>query len=255
MKKIHFTLVITTILFSLNVLAQTESVEVIVKESLEQLPSEDAQSYCNVMERLASTGEKGIVEIAGQMMPADKGENAQFEYAINGVVDYTLRKGNEKYRAGIIEGLVKALNGCSDNPHKAFLMSELQKCATPKKFGVFCKYLSDPYLQDFAISGIAKLQGADKKVLKLIKSEKAPREKLAYLAYFKQLKKAEKTLLNWLPTADERTKASIYMALTTCGSAKSMKVLEEAAKNVDFKIDATSATDAYLRLKEKLGQE
>ena len=77
MKKIHFTLVITTILFSLNVLAQTESVEVIVKESLEQLPCEDAQSYCNVMERLAATGEKGIVEIAGQMMPADKGKNAQ----------------------------------------------------------------------------------------------------------------------------------------------------------------------------------
>ena len=33
-----------------------------------------------------------------------------------------------------------------------------------------------------------------------------------------------------------------------------LQILEEAARNVDYKVDATGATDAYLQLKENLGK-
>lgn len=255
MKKTRFAWVSIALLLALNGFAQTGNVEAIVCEVLEQLPAENNQEYRTAMERLASTGKEGILQVARKMVPADKGENARFEYAISGLVDYVLLTGNKAYRTSTASGLTKALEECTDNPHKAYLMSELQKCASAKEFRVFSRYLNDPYLQDFAISGIAKLQGAEKSTIKLIKSGKAPHEKLAYLAYFKQLNGLEKILLGWLPNADERTTASIYAALSACGSSKSLKLLEEAARKVDFKTDATGATDAYLRLKERLETE
>lgn len=254
MKNLRLTFVMSSLLLGLSTWAQTGNVETTVKECLEQLPTQDSKTYGQTMERLAACGGEGIVLLSSQMDRAGKAQDAKYEYAIGGIVDYTMMKGTEKNRAGIIDGLTQALKACTDNPNRAFLMSELQKCGTAREFRVYCNYLNDAYLQDYAISGIAKLPGVDKKTVKLIKSAKAPREKLAYLAYFKKLKGAEKTLLRWLPEADEKTKASIYMALTTCGSNKSLPILEEAARNVDYKVDATGATDAYLQLKENLGK-
>ena len=56
-----------------------------------------------------------------------------------------------------------------------------------------------------------------------------------------------------LSTKDEII--NLYLSLKPEKYIKHKKVKEEAAKNEDYKIDATGATDAYLRMKEKLGQE
>lgn len=252
MRTIRLTLVMGVLLLGIHTLRATDDVGMIVMEGLNKLPLQDTQSYNEVMESMAVAGKNAIILIADQMNAAEWDQRSKLEYAIDGVVDYTMMTGKKKYRSGVVNGLTTALYNCSDNPNKAFLLSELQKCATAREFDVFRRYLSDPYLQDYAISGIAQLKGIDRQTVKLIKAEAAPREKLAYLAYFKQLKGVEKTLLNWLPDADEKTKASIYMALITCGSERSLKVLQEAAHDVGYKTDATGVMDAYLRLAEKM---
>ncbi len=253
MRKIQYTLLvlIASFVFGLNLNAQVDSrnrtVETIIIDGLGQLPTQNAKKYNEVIGEFAATGEKGMLLLAEKLVPADKGQNSKYEYAINSTVDYVMAPGNEKYRSAVVSALVKALDKCTDNPNKAFLMSELQKCATANEFGVYEKYLNDKYLQDYAISGIAKLPGVDNKVVELINAEKAPKAKLAYLAYFKQLNGVEDKLLSWLP-ADEKTTAAIYNALTVCGSEKSAKVLAAAAKKVAYDDDATGATDSYLQL-------
>lgn len=258
MKKIQYSFIILLVsfVFGLNLNAQVDSrnrtVETIIVDGLGQLPTQNAKKYNEVISEFAATGEKGLLLLAEKMVPADKGENSKYEYAINSTVDYVMAPGNEKYRSAIVSGLVKALDKCTDNPNKSFLMSELQKCATANEFGVFEKYLGDSYLQDFAISGIAKLPGVDNKVVELINAEKAPKDKLAYLAYFKKLNGVEDKLLSWLPGADEKTTTAIYNALTVCGSDKSAKVLAAASKKVGYDDDATGATDSYLQLLNNL---
>jgi hypothetical protein len=238
---------------NVNISAQLDSrnrtVETIIIDNLGQLPAANHEKYAQVMGEIAATGEKGIVQLASMLGPASTTKNAKFEYALNSVTDYVMTPGNQKYLDGVRKGLISALDKCTDNANKAFLMTQLQKCATSNEVGVFEKYLSDKYLQDYAIRGLAATPGIDSEVLNLIKGEKAPKSSLAYLAYFKKLKDAEPVLLNWAKTdTDQKDLASIYNALTTCGSAQSLKYLSGVAKKLNYANDATGATNAFLTL-------
>lgn len=238
---------------SINISAQLDSrnrtVETIIIDNLGQLPAPTHQKYVQAMSEIAATGAKGIVQLAAMLGPAATTQNAKFEYALNSVTDYVMTPGNQKYLDGVRKGLVEALEKCTDNANKAFLMTQLQKCATANEVGVFEKYLSDKYLQDYAIRGLAATPGIDGETLNIIKGEKAPKSALAYLAYFKKLKDAEPILLDWAKSeTDKNNLASIYNALTTCGSSKSLKYLSGIAKSLNYANDATGASNAFLTL-------
>jgi len=243
--------------FGMTVSAQEQdsrhrTVETIIADGLAQLPAQDSNTYNQIMSEFASTGQKGIQMLAGMLKPADKNKNASFEYAINGMVNYATTPGKENLLAPIRQGLIDGLEQCTDKTNQAFLMSQLQKCATSKEASVFEKYLSDSYLQDFAIRGLAATPGIDNEIINLIKEEKAPKSSLAYLAYFKKLKGVEPILLSWLKGADEKTLTSVYNALTVCGSTASIKELQKAAQQKNFALENTSATDSYLQLLNNL---
>ena len=61
---------------------------IVARRILAQLPAADAKVFNQVMGELAATGSKGVEMIAAMLVPADKGKNATFEYALNGVVAY-----------------------------------------------------------------------------------------------------------------------------------------------------------------------
>lgn len=234
--------------------AQNRDVEALVEENLALLPTQDDSQYGKVIRALASAGEQGVVLIAQRIKPDDAEENEKYEYALNSMADYVMRVGDRSLRAGLVRGLTQAVDRSTDNPTKAFLLSTLTKCATSEEYEVYLKYLDDPYLQDFALSGMAQLPGVDEQVVKLIQADKAPRLKLAYLAYFRKLEGVESTLLGWLPGADEKTTSSIYQALTVCGSSKSVKALGKASRRVGYDIDPTGATDAWLQILHQKGK-
>lgn len=82
----------------------------------------------------------GIEAMAAMLVPAADGANATVEYALNGVVDYVTAQGNEAARAQVAAGLKSAIDKCTDNANKAFLMSLLQICATDEDAPAFVKY-------------------------------------------------------------------------------------------------------------------
>jgi hypothetical protein len=220
----------------------------IIADGLAQLPAKNIGTFNQVMSEMAATGHEGIEMIADMLKPATEGKNAVFEYAINGIVDYSLQPGNEKLRNGVNEGITNAIEKCTDNPNKAFLMTQLQKFGDKKNVGTFEKYLSDKYLMEFALRGLAATNGIDDEVISLMKAEKAPRTELAYLAKFKKIKAAEPILLSWLDGTDEKTKKQLYEDIAVCGGNASVKTLQKAAKAAGFAPDPTRATDAYIQL-------
>ena len=164
--------------------ARQRTIATIIADALDQLPAAKQQDYNNIMNELMSTGTAGIVLLGEMLVPADKGKNASIEHALYGVVSYVTAPDKADKRAEVRKGLAKAIEKCTDNPNRAFLMSQLQRCATVEDIPVFVKYLHDAYLAEWAINGLAHTEGANEALLDLIKKEVAPREKLAVFSLF-----------------------------------------------------------------------
>lgn len=255
MKKIFLSLALAALLpFSAVAQdARQRTTATIVADALDQLPAARQKTYDSVVKDLASTGAEGINQLAGMLVPADKGKNATLEYALYAVVSYVTAPEKDAERAEVRKGLKEAIDKCTDNANKAFLMNMLQRCATAEDAPFFVKYAKDNYLADWAINGLGMIEGMDDALLELIKNDGACREKLAYAAGDKKLAAAEPILIGWLKDADAKTKKAIYHALGIIGTAKSLPVLGAAAKAVKYDWEPeTDVNSAYLRLIKNL---
>ena len=255
MKKIFLSLALAALLpFSAVAQdARQRTTATIVADALDQLPAARQKTYDSVVKDLASTGAEGINQLAGMLVPADKGKNATLEYALYAVVSYVTAPEKDAERAEVRKGLKEAIDKCTDNANKAFLMNMLQRCATAEDAPFFVKYAKDNYLADWAINGLGMIEGMDDALLELIKNDGACREKLAYAAGDKKLAAAEPYLIGWLKDADAKTKKAVYHALGIIGTAKSLPVLGAAAKADKYDwVPETDATSAYLRLIKNL---
>lgn len=235
--------------------ARMRTSETIIADGLNQLPAADKSTFDTVMGELVSTGAEGIAQIAGMLVPADKGKNAIVEYALNGVVAYATTPGKDAEKAVVRKGLAQALEACTDNPHKAFLMTLLRNCGEAEDAPVFVKYLNDDYLAEWAISGLTSIPGTEEVLLDLMKKEAAPKAALASAAGIKKMAAAEPILIDWLKKADAATARAIYHSLAQCGTSLSIPVLGKAPMKVNYESIETDVTAAYLRLLKRLVAE
>ncbi len=235
--------------------ARMRTSETIIADGLNQLPASEKKTFDTVMGELVSTGAEGIAQIAGMLVPASEGKNAVVEYALNGVVAYATTPGKDAEKAVVRQGLKQALEACTDNPNKAFLLTLLRNCGVAEDAPVFVKYLNDEYLAEWAISGLTSIDGTEEILLDLMKKEAAPKVALAHAAGIKKMASAEPILLAWLKNADAPTARAIYQSLAQCGTSLSLPVLGKAAKKVGYAWEESDATAAYLRMMKKLVAE
>ena len=234
--------------------ARQRTAATIVADGLNQLPAQTPKAFDAVMQELAATGAEGIRMMAGMLVPASEGKNAAVEYALNGVVNYVTAAGREELAKEVRAGLAAAVDACTDKPNQAFLLSQLQLCATAAEAPVFVKYADDKYLADYAVRGLISTPGTDGAILTLIESASAPSALLAYAAAEKRLEAAEPVLLKWAaaPTADEATKEAVCNALAKCGSEASLPTLAAAAKAAGYAFENSQAASAYIELLTRL---
>lgn len=233
--------------------SRNRTAETIISDGLAQLPAKNQAVYNEVIGEMAATGQKGIEMLAGMLKPADKSQNALFEYAIDAVVSYATHADNAALQQNIHDGLIAGLKNCNDDANRAFLMTQLNKLARKGDAELYASYLSDPYLRHYAISGLALVPGDEDMVAGIINNAAAPDADLAYVAYFKKLKDVEPVLIKWTESTDPEILAAVYNALAVCGTDAAIKPLQKAAKAVKFANDPTGAVDAYLRLLSNLG--
>lgn len=235
--------------------ARQRTVETIVADGLAQLPAPDGAVFNQVMGELAATGSKGVELICAMLVPADKGKNATFEYALNGIASYVTDPAHEALRAEVRKGLLAAIDRCGDNANRAFLFSQLQICSTAADAGVFARYLDDAYLSDYALRTLISTPGTDDLLLAEARKENltaARKQALAYAFAEKRMAAAEPLLLSWLDGADAALAEQIYNALAVCGSQAAVKPLAAAAARNGYAFDNAGAADAYLRLLARL---
>ena len=257
MKKLYIILALVALL-PWSVAAQDARMrtsETIIADGLNQLPASEKKTFDTVMGELVSTGAEGIAQIAGMLVPAGEGKNAIVEYALNGVVAYATTPGKDAEKAVVRQGLKQALEACTDNPNKAFLLTLLRNCGEAEDASTFVKYLNDEYLSEWAISGLTSIDGTEEILLDLMKKGAAPKVALAHAAGIKKMASAEPILMAWLKNADAPTARAIYQSLAQCGTSLSLPVLGKAAKKVGYAWEETDATAAYLRLMKKLVAE
>ena len=235
--------------------ARMRTSETIIADGLNQLPASEKKTFDTVMGELVSTGAEGIAQIAGMLVPAGEGKNAIVEYALNGVVAYATTPGKDAEKAVVRQGLKQALEACTDNPNKAFLLTLLRNCGEAEDASTFVKYLNDEYLSEWAIGGLTSIDGTEEILLDLMKKGAAPKVALAHAAGIKKMASAEPILMAWLKNADAPTARAIYQSLAQCGTSLSLPVLGKAAKKVGYAWEETDATAAYLRLMKKLVAE
>ena len=258
MKKILAILLLTLVPFAAGAQdARQRTAATIVADGLNQLPAQNPKAFDAVMQELAATGAEGIRMMAGMLVPAAEGKNAAVEYAINGVVSYATAAGREELAREVRAGLVAAVEACTDKPNQAFLLSQLQLCATAAEAPVFVKYTSDKYLADYAVRGLISTPGTDGAILALIEQSPAPQALLAYAAAEKRLAAAEPALLKWAadPAADDATKEAVYNALARCGGEASLATLAAAAKAAGYTFTESDAAGAYVSLLARLAAE
>lgn len=224
-------------------------VSTIVADALAQLPASRQNNYNTLMGELVGTGTDGVLQLASMLVPADKGQNNLVEYALDGVVSYVGADVANPNRAAVRKGLVEAVAKCGDDANRAFLLSLLQRISAAEDAVVFFKYLSDKYLCQVALNGLATVPDGGAALLDVMKTDAAPRADMARVAGYVGLKNAEPVLLSWIKGADAKTLDAIYYALGRVGTSKSLPSLMKAAKasNYEWGKD-NSATEGLLTL-------
>lgn len=228
--------------------ARNRTSQTIVADALAQLPVANQNNYEKVMGEIAGTGADGIKQLASMLVPADKGENATVEHALNGVVAYVSAPGREAECAEVRKGLIEAIKTTTDNPNRAFLMTLLRNCATTDDVAVFESYVSDPYLREWAIAGLTTLPGGEDAILRLIENNGAPNDVLANAAGSMKIAAAEPVIINWAKEVSGRDAAPFYRALGNIGGSKSVSVLSKAAKKQNYSWEPDAATESYVIL-------
>ena len=235
--------------FCLSVSAQDSRNRVtstIIADGLAQLPAKDLNVCQQVIGEMAATGTEGMQMLISYLAPSAQAKNAKFEYAIDGIVSYVSEKNDAALTGNIRKALAEGIEKQSDPVNKAFLMSQLQKIATPADAPLFAKYLGDATLGEPALAAISTIGNAAV-VKDLVEKGTAPKAALAHLVGQVPVAGVEGTLASWVTGADTKTLAAIYNALAACGTDKSFSLLHNAAKAVGFNDDPTGATDAYLK--------
>ena len=219
MKTIRQTLTLLTfaLFFAANVTAapldeRQRTVETVVADALAQLPAATAGDYDKIMGELAATGAEGVGILADMLVPASQGENAAVEYALNGVASFVTAAGREQLRPAVCEGLLAALARCKDDANRAFLVSQLQLCATADNAATLAAYIDDPYLGDPVLRALISIPDSEATLLSLARRSDlsdAQRAALAYAFGEKRTAAAEPILLGWIDGADDATRAAL----------------------------------------------
>lgn len=158
MKKIFITILLAALMpFAAGAQdARQRTAETIVADALAQLPAQTPKAFDSLMQELAATGADGIRMMAAMLVPAAEGKNAPVEYAINGVVSYVTAAGREELAREIRAGLTDAVAASTDKSNQAFLLSQLQLCATAadtaSRYGNVSVAPFDGLVRDFVVA-------------------------------------------------------------------------------------------------------
>ena len=229
-----------------------------VADLLAQMPTKDLAQRDKAMHELYTLGTEGYQKLAGLLVPLGTGDDTAVRFAINSFSRYSSQFGKDKERAFAEDNLLAELQKQSNTEVRTFLMNQLNLVASEKSIPALAEYLTN---EDLCEPATQTLLSINKKI----------DAKVFFTAFPQAGKKNKATLVRALgilqctgaialisPYIDDEDAAmqkTALAALANIGAPGSYKKMLAAAEKVDFKYDATNASEAFLKYTDRLGEQ
>ncbi|GHT80654.1 hypothetical protein FACS189467_3340 [Bacteroidia bacterium] len=203
----------------------------IIADVLAQMPAEQTDQYYGQIKELSTTGEEGVLQLVGMLLPPGKGSNANVEFALSGWANYVTGEGLEAARLTTANALAKSLDRVSDPYNKAFVIRLIGIAGKGEAVAQLTPYLSDAsaVVSGAASAALASINGTAPQKVQL--SEKEAKDRL---------KKAEKAGLR-------KERIAALGMLMAAKPSNALPVLQTALKDVDrtYRYAALSFASEY----------
>ena len=227
--------------------------QTIIADALTQIPTQDGETYQNLMKDLCSTGEEGVLTMVKMLNPPGKGSNATIDFALSGMSHYATGEGLSAVRKTLESAYMKALDQTNELETKAFIIRQLQIVGQDECIEALARYLNQEDLCSPAALALASIgsekagQALQVSLLRRMGTAKTQQSVLQAIGEA-QLPVNEDLIKGMLGTGDENFQKTVLYALSRTGTKASIPVLASAAEKTGFTTEKTGANDAYIRL-------
>lgn len=257
MKKIY--LIFLASLLCLTMSAQyptNRTAKTIVADVLAQMPSKKQTGYNAMMKDLVSAGGEGVLQLTAMLDNDKTGNTASLKYALSGLAHYVAADGLEEERLMVSNALVKSLDQVKDRETKAFIIRQLTMVAKDEAVEKLGSFLSDESLCGAASRALASIatEASANMLLEGLTTVSDEKSKMNIAVALGEMEASgvEEELLKLLNSNNSDLQKSVLYALSRCGNKASIKALDAAAQKVNYGLDKTGATEAYIILLKRL---
>lgn len=229
-----------------------------IADVLAKFPSADKKQYDANVDQLQKLGADGLQQMIAMLSPEGKGDNTALEYAISAYSSSVMKAGGRE-RKTAVDVYCASLKNLKDPSNINFIIRQLQLVGNDESLQCLSPYLKDERQAGPAARAIAQVgtEAAGKLLFGALtasdsKDKASIIEALGYLRY----SPAAPAIEAEFNKGNVQIKKVSGYALAKIGAPSSAKVLHDAAKSENFKLDNTTATPAYLAyLKELSGND
>lgn len=231
------------------------SAQTVVADILAQSPFDKPSDYEKAMKELLSTKEEGILQLVGMMVNPAKGDNNKVEYALSGLT-FTAAKEDNANRLMVSNAYLKSLDKTTERETLAFVIRQLEVVAQDEAVEKLASYLSSESLSSPAANalshiGTPKANGALLNALSSATSNQIKADIVVALGFMKATN-AEAAVKSLLNSGDAKLQQAVVQSLGKIGTKESLKDLAELSKKVNYNLDHSSATGAYLSVIKRM---
>jgi HEAT repeat protein len=226
--------------------------DISLDQLISHLPARDSVESALIFNAILGYGQDAVVEVCQQLDSKDHKYVSQAEWALHGLATHVTEKGKENHRQIYIRGLKRALELSLPVDSKVFITSQFQTAGGDESVPELASFIDDPDLYEPAIQALAAI-GSES---------------------------AGEALLNALPTATDKPKISIILALGTMRYEPAGKVISSFLTDSTINVQDVSSfavsimgylpanlplkllaekddrfVTSYLRLAERLGDK
>jgi HEAT repeat protein len=222
-----------TVALSITVLAFEEapSLETVVSGILERFPAADAAGRDELCAEIVRLGPRATAEICRRVLPPEKGDSTQPQFALNGLAVYVTRPGAERERLEYVKSLLAAVEMSKDDWVRAFLLSQVEIAGRGEAVKPLAKYLRHPTLSGPAVRVLQSIGAPGTASILLKALGHAPDgAKSALIKALGELRSREavKKIIPYAASPDENLRRIARFALASIGDARAAGALDKS---------------------------
>ena len=229
-----------------------------VADVLAQMPTKDLAHRDKAMNEIVEMGSVGFQKLTSQLTAPGVDDDTAVRFALNSFARYASQFGKCDAKAYAEENLLKALKTQKDVEVKTFILNQLNLVGGHNTIEAARTYLTDEKLVEPASQTILMIgcpKSAELFIEALPKAEAKAQMTLVRALGELKCKKAVTEITPFVSAESASMQKTALTALANIASVESFKTMQKAASNVDFKYEATNATESFLEYTNRLGAE